>query len=127
SEEHTSELQSPCNLVCRLLLEKKNPNGSIVLVRAPRIVHEAKEIRRSLQVVLHDDDAIVFAANPGHATDDRIRTPEVPITFDDRNRPEAGDRPDEIAYLPDPRGCRSVARAVTKHEQITFGGKLILL
>src|SRR2546426_3057735 len=30
SEEHTSELQSPCNLVCRLLLEKKKkqtPNG----------------------------------------------------------------------------------------------------
>src|SRR2546426_8136624 len=33
SEEHTSELQSPCNLVCRLLLEKKkkkhawNPSG----------------------------------------------------------------------------------------------------
>src|SRR5256885_3326433 len=26
SEEHTSELQSPCNLVCRLLLEKKK-NG----------------------------------------------------------------------------------------------------
>src|SRR5256885_7085539 len=31
SEEHTSELQSPCNLVCRLLLEKKkhNPAASI--------------------------------------------------------------------------------------------------
>src|SRR5688500_19205625 len=35
SEEHTSELQSPCNLVCRLLLEKKkntshqsNPTGT---------------------------------------------------------------------------------------------------
>src|SRR2546426_3505842 len=28
SEEHTSELQSPCNLVCRLLLEKKkNTSG----------------------------------------------------------------------------------------------------
>src|SRR2546426_7781286 len=27
SEEHTSELQSPCNLVCRLLLEKKNPDA----------------------------------------------------------------------------------------------------
>src|ERR1022692_576428 len=27
SEEHTSELQSPCNLVCRLLLEKKNWRG----------------------------------------------------------------------------------------------------
>src|SRR5256885_3217820 len=28
SEEHTSELQSPCNLVCRLLLEKKNNSCS---------------------------------------------------------------------------------------------------
>src|SRR2546426_3561702 len=27
SEEHTSELQSPCNLVCRLLLEKKKRKG----------------------------------------------------------------------------------------------------
>src|SRR5205807_6368263 len=44
SEEHTSELQSPCNLVCRLLLEKKkkenynltltnhNPKNSINLL-----------------------------------------------------------------------------------------------
>src|SRR2546426_8447128 len=32
SEEHTSELQSPCNLVCRLLLEKKKKNKR----RAPR-------------------------------------------------------------------------------------------
>src|ERR1022692_4862109 len=29
SEEHTSELQSPCNLVCRLLLEKKKPHARI--------------------------------------------------------------------------------------------------
>src|SRR2546426_8902512 len=28
SEEHTSELQSPCNLVCRLLLEKKKNTKS---------------------------------------------------------------------------------------------------
>src|SRR2546426_7264651 len=28
SEEHTSELQSPCNLVCRLLLEKKKQSGA---------------------------------------------------------------------------------------------------
>src|SRR5256885_9994522 len=27
SEEHTSELQSPCNLVCRLLLEKKKTHA----------------------------------------------------------------------------------------------------
>src|SRR2546426_8338003 len=29
SEEHTSELQSPCNLVCRLLLEKKKNRRQI--------------------------------------------------------------------------------------------------
>src|SRR5256885_13181308 len=28
SEEHTSELQSPCNLVCRLLLEKKKKTAN---------------------------------------------------------------------------------------------------
>src|SRR5256885_4216183 len=28
SEEHTSELQSPCNLVCRLLLEKKKQTSA---------------------------------------------------------------------------------------------------
>src|SRR5256885_7077820 len=33
SEEHTSELQSPCNLVCRLLLEKKK---NIELGTAPQ-------------------------------------------------------------------------------------------
>src|SRR2546426_6742909 len=29
SEEHTSELQSPCNLVCRLLLEKKKRHTAL--------------------------------------------------------------------------------------------------
>src|SRR3989454_2330997 len=33
SEEHTSELQSPCNLVCRLLLEKKKQEQSNIDVR----------------------------------------------------------------------------------------------
>src|SRR2546426_8960080 len=32
SEEHTSELQSPCNLVCRLLLEKKKNMAQTRLV-----------------------------------------------------------------------------------------------
>src|SRR5438093_9073705 len=36
SEEHTSELQSLTNLVCRLLLEKKNDEGE-VLLRAARL------------------------------------------------------------------------------------------
>src|SRR5256885_8582563 len=36
SEEHTSELQSPCNLVCRLLLEKKKPeNNPRPLIHTP--------------------------------------------------------------------------------------------
>src|SRR3989454_6571992 len=33
SEEHTSELQSPCNLVCRLLLEKKKHNDRQSIVQ----------------------------------------------------------------------------------------------
>src|SRR5256885_12963090 len=32
SEEHTSELQSPCNLVCRLLLEKKKKTTSMTVI-----------------------------------------------------------------------------------------------
>src|SRR5256885_3754542 len=31
SEEHTSELQSPCNLVCRLLLEKKKKTNRTII------------------------------------------------------------------------------------------------
>src|SRR2546426_6945970 len=36
SEEHTSELQSPCNLVCRLLLEKKKQNPARLASRILR-------------------------------------------------------------------------------------------
>src|SRR2546426_9214031 len=39
SEEHTSELQSPCNLVCRLLLEKKKRVG-------PRRVYDKRQDNR---------------------------------------------------------------------------------
>src|SRR2546426_7331772 len=37
SEEHTSELQSPCNLVCRLLLEKKKKKEKSTPVHASKI------------------------------------------------------------------------------------------
>src|SRR5256885_12914703 len=40
SEEHTSELQSPCNLVCRLLLEKKKKKFDI----EPRTVHTVANV-----------------------------------------------------------------------------------
>src|SRR5947208_4808727 len=36
SEEHTSELQSPDHLVCRLLLEKKKPNRNSKTTHMPR-------------------------------------------------------------------------------------------
>src|SRR5256885_12973412 len=36
SEEHTSELQSPCNLVCRLLLEKKKKNHIVYMSKCMR-------------------------------------------------------------------------------------------
>src|SRR2546426_4953015 len=39
SEEHTSELQSPCNLVCRLLLEKKKSGKT-----CPRCGHRISQI-----------------------------------------------------------------------------------
>src|SRR5256885_9587879 len=45
SEEHTSELQSPCNLVCRLLLEKKKStmctltmNSSILMLTRDNMI-----------------------------------------------------------------------------------------
>src|SRR5438552_12890040 len=43
SEEHTSELQSPDHLVCRLLLEKKNPHRPDPA--SPRRVHHAPRSR----------------------------------------------------------------------------------
>src|SRR6266446_2518838 len=45
SEEHTSELQSPCNLVCRLLLEKKKKKHLVVcgLTTAQHILAEGRD------------------------------------------------------------------------------------
>src|SRR5580658_10913000 len=49
SEEHTSELQSPCNLVCRLLLEKKkiiiNQSGRAGKDKSRRVPGVVEEIR----------------------------------------------------------------------------------
>src|SRR5256885_8457630 len=47
SEEHTSELQSPCNLVCRLLLEKKKKLTT-------------KTNFTLLSIILHDTRSRVF-------------------------------------------------------------------
>src|SRR6266850_8439338 len=49
SEEHTSELQSPCNLVCRLLLEKKKKN-SFILPKLHTHVASTRRIRLTISI-----------------------------------------------------------------------------
>src|SRR2546426_8847445 len=49
SEEHTSELQSPCNLVCRLLLEKKkNHDSTLANIAATQRLDSAIKARHGL-------------------------------------------------------------------------------
>src|SRR5256885_12261334 len=57
SEEHTSELQSPCNLVCRLLLEKKNKY--LMHIHSRHFTFDHSSIRRhydlcsSISILMH--------------------------------------------------------------------------
>src|SRR5256885_6361689 len=57
SEEHTSELQSPCNLVCRLLLEKKT--RKVVPWRKACAVPQ-----RNLQELIQSPTSLTFLWNP---------------------------------------------------------------
>src|ERR1039457_3436925 len=54
SEEHTSELQSPCNLVCRLLLEKTNKPRAAGSrpIRVPRHIQGRGTSRSGVRVWL---------------------------------------------------------------------------
>src|SRR5256885_11867439 len=60
SEEHTSELQSPCNLVCRLLLEKKTSARQKVsgltqiASRLHQVVRTDRNIERLLIIAVHE-------------------------------------------------------------------------
>src|SRR5256885_3195620 len=62
SEEHTSELQSPCNLVCRLLLEKKNiqvlqvEHGILKPCLAEYALEELFKVKSSFGSAWHFDD-----------------------------------------------------------------------
>src|SRR5256885_7427803 len=53
SEEHTSELQSPCNLVCRLLLEKKKTDVPTIFVNRDlkrfAVVHRHIDVSRRVR------------------------------------------------------------------------------
>src|SRR5256885_10646766 len=64
SEEHTSELQSPCNLVCRLLLEKKKNNICRLWSPRPRCTSntmrsQARSHVRSVHVQISGSSACV--------------------------------------------------------------------
>src|SRR5256885_5555039 len=50
SEEHTSELQSPCNLVCRLLLEKKKqmPTSHTASPQQQPVLADTHQIQHTL-------------------------------------------------------------------------------
>src|SRR5256885_3211312 len=60
SEEHTSELQSPCKLVCRLLLEKTNAYFH-PLLHAEVVKHDFEQIRAigagSIVYAVHEQEA----------------------------------------------------------------------
>src|SRR5256885_13173678 len=51
SEEHTSELQSPCNLVCRLLLEKKKKSKSPLTIE----YRECRRLQQHTARITQDD------------------------------------------------------------------------
>src|SRR5256885_13045229 len=51
SEEHTSELQSPCNLVCRLLLEKKKKIQLSKFIIA--LITRSNSLQDSYQDLMH--------------------------------------------------------------------------
>src|SRR6266850_1994747 len=66
SEEHTSELQSPCNIVCRLLLEKKNHTTLKVVfvlntptraIRLAPLIRELSRVPERLQFFFFIDTA----------------------------------------------------------------------
>src|SRR5256885_8121593 len=75
SEEHTSELQSPCNLVCRLLLEKKKKTCAYAAgVTEMRTSLSGKQyaLRRAIQIrnllrVLSRNPAPLRLVNPSTA------------------------------------------------------------
>src|ERR1022692_4154450 len=65
SEEHTSELQSPCNLVCRLLLEKKKTaqdQNNLYCLRRPLLL----DVHRSSRTIRSPSSA-KNKTNPGYS------------------------------------------------------------
>src|SRR5256885_6713920 len=80
SEEHTSELQSPCNLVCRLLLEKKNSRHRLhSRATSPRLLDHliSRPLASSRVLLLHTMSVLVSIGYDSHR-----RTHHIPLTLD---------------------------------------------
>src|SRR3989454_1386885 len=77
SEEHTSELQSPCNLVCRLLLEKKKTSVIGLIGNGVTEIVALHELRRSGRpgYRIHDLTGASLGA-------DRVVTPRLTCDLD---------------------------------------------
>src|SRR5256885_9967580 len=61
SEEHTSELQSPCNLVCRLLLEKKITSATVLCLCLATLLSQAMNARRARAYLVSLTDVRLLA------------------------------------------------------------------
>src|SRR5256885_5404679 len=70
SEEHTSELQSPCNLVCRLLLEKKKQKQN----RGHRRSYPLSRINGTVQRILCSGQLVVPGSEAAKQLDIGLRT-----------------------------------------------------
>src|SRR6478735_7912559 len=60
SEEHTSELQSPCNVVCRLLLEKKQQHVAAHARRFLDLRHQLRCQSLPSATLVHDELGFFF-------------------------------------------------------------------
>src|SRR5260370_2829466 len=78
SEEHTSELQSHLNLVCRLLLEKKK-NDCIALAKKRSIQHLPLQKARKAPQLSYDCEhrigEVIMSMSDGEAMQDRVHNP----------------------------------------------------
>src|SRR5256885_2424332 len=75
SEEHTSELQSPCNLVCRLLLEKKKHKSRQKIARRQRVRLDLRIGHRVTAEMGHHDGVTNDPAHVGRHQRGRAADP----------------------------------------------------
>src|SRR5256885_4129648 len=76
SEEHTSELQSPCNLVCRLLLEKKNTLTHCADTETSRYPH--LRAPRTSRYTLHASADVIVSPVFDRSSSTAVRLPSLP-------------------------------------------------